>query len=147
MKYRDMTSEQKEMKKACVRKWQDENREKYREYQKKYQKELRNENREKYYEPRRKYQAIDVNSTGITKKHIRIRSRHILFKNHTKLPEYEIHHCFGYDDPNKFIYIPKTLHLQIHQLLRDKNIPADSDHWNIIRDIVNSCEAYTYIRA
>lgn len=89
----------------------------------------------------------DLNSNGIPKCNIRTRSRKILGKCHAKLPGYEIHHCFGYEDPNKFLYIPKSLHLKIHQFLRDNKIPADSDHWFAIRELVNSCEEYTYIRA
>ena len=114
------------------KKWRAEHREEYREYQRGYMK---------------KWKAEDLNNNGVTKNRIRHESGRILDNCHTKLPGYEIHHCFGYEDPNKFIYIPKSLHLQIHQLLRDKKIPADSDHWFAIRDLVNSCEEYTYIRA
>lgn len=94
----------------------------------------------------KEYKARDLNSNGVTKTSIRAQSRALLFKTHARLQEYQIHHCFGYEDPSKFIYIPRSLHYQIHQVLRDLNIPADSDHWNIIRDLVNSCEEYTYIR-
>lgn len=95
----------------------------------------------------RKRQVKDVNSKGITKNHIRVRSKRLLFKTHAKLTGYQIHHCFGYDDWKKFIYIPRSLHLQIHRLLRSLKIPAASEHWNVIRDLVNSCDQYTYIRA
>ena len=104
------------------------------------------EHREEHNERKRQYRNEDINDTGVTKHHIRCRSRLILYNSHAKLTGYEIHHCFGYEDPNKFIYIPKTLYTQIHQLLRDNNLHADSDHWNVIRDLVNSCEEYTYIR-
>lgn len=89
--------------------------------------------------------AKDLNSQGVTKNHIRTKSRIYLFSKHSKLSGYEIHHAFGYDDCTKFIYIPKTLHLQIHKLLRDNNISSDTNHWMSIRDLVNSCEQYTYI--
>lgn len=114
-----------------------------------YSARLRNrraEHKEEWNAYMRKKIAEDVNSVGVTKSHIRRRSRRILDRIHDKLQCYEIHHCFGYEDPNKFIYIPRDLHLKIHQLLRDNNIPVDSDHWNVIRDLVNSCEEYTYIR-
>lgn len=77
---------------------------------------------------------------------VRVRSRQILRKCHAKLPGYQIHHCFTYIDPNKFIYIPKSLHLKIHQLLKEKNILEYTDHWMAIRDLVNSSEEYVYIR-
>lgn len=105
------------------------------------------EHRDEYSERHRDFLQKDLNSYGENKGKIRLNSRRILFKTHCKLTGYQIHHCFGYEDPKKFIYIPKDLHIQVHELLRDKNIPADSDHWNIIRDLVNSCDQYTYIRA
>lgn len=89
----------------------------------------------------------DKNLKGQTKALIRTLSRNILFKKrkHTQLENYEIHHCFGYNDPAKFIYIPKKLHLEIHQLLRDLSVKSDSNHWDIIRNLVNDCNEYTYI--
>jgi hypothetical protein len=169
MKYRDMTLEQKEAKKARSRKYCADDREEYIQGIRKYcaehleehiqrirkyyaeHEEERIQRIRKYKEERiqhiRKYKANDVNSTGVTKTKIRTKSRYRLFKTHAKLLGYEIHHCFGYDDPSKFIYIPRKLHLQIHQLLRDKNVSAESNHWNTIRDHVTGCEEYTYVRA
>ena len=93
------------------------------------------------------YQMLDLNNNGTTKVSIRGRSSYILYKKrkHTKLENYEIHHCFGYDNPNKFIYIPKALHLQIHQRLRDQNISAEDVHFEQIKDLINECKEYTYI--
>lgn len=157
MKFRDKTPEQKKSHYASVKKYHDahrdelkerrrkhyaENRESLNEYKRKWRAEHREERRIR----KKKKRAEDVNSAGKPKSSIRRISRHILLDIHAKLPGYEIHHCFGYDDPNRFIYIPSTLHLQIHKLLRDNNIPADSVHWNVIRDLVNRCEEYTYIR-
>ena len=104
----------------------------YREYQKGYQKE---------------YRKKDLNSDGKTKDSIRFQSNKILFKQrkHTKLKDYQIHHAFGYNDPSKFIYIPKSLHYKIHQYLRDNNIDADSNHYDYIKHMINECEEYTYI--
>ena len=62
-----------------------------------------------------------------------------------EIKDYEIHHCFGYDDPSKFIYISKSLHIKIHQYLRDNNIDADSNHYDYIKHMINECEEYTYI--
>ena len=128
---------------ARRRKYRAERREKYNARLKKW----RDGHREECNARMRKVQSENLNANGVTKHNIRALSGKILAKCHTKLSGYQIHHCFGYEDPNKFIYIPKSLHLQIHKLLRDKNIPSDSDHWFAIRDLVNSCEEYTYIRA
>ena len=126
-----------------MRKRYSEHREERIEYQKKYNAE----HREEYKARMKKYYAEDLNKNGVTKQYIRFSSRRILEKCHSKLPNYEIHHCFGYEDPSKFIYIPRELHIKIHQLLRDKKIPAESNHWKNIAEIVNECENYTYIRA
>ena len=141
--------------------WIDKNKEDIKDYQKKYNIEHRvyhrNYNRkyrtehpelkESHKVHMKKYNKIDLNNNGITKVSIRNRSKYILHikRNHSKLENYEIHHCFGYDDPNKFVYIPKYLHLEIHQRLRDLNISADSNHYNVIVDLINSCQQYTYI--
>ena len=61
------------------------------------------------------YMKSDVNSFGVSKNNIRRKSRYILKKMNLNIPDYEIHHCFGYEDPSKFIYISKSLHLKIHQ--------------------------------
>ena len=118
--------------KEYMKAWRDSNLDKYRDYQKDYQ---------KYY-----YKS-DVNSLGQTKGSIRQKSKYILKKMNLKIPDYEIHHCFGYEDPDKFIYISKSLHHKIHQYLRDNNIDADTDHWMQIRDIVNDTDEFTYIKA
>lgn len=91
----------------------------------------------------------DLNSNGKTKVNIRVQSQHILFdkRKHSRIKGYEIHHCFGYDDPNKFIYVPRTLHNAIHQYLRDNNIDADSNHYKYIANLINECTEYTYISA
>jgi hypothetical protein len=119
-----------------------EQKERYKAKMRKYHREHRYELSESHKARQRK----DLNMQGKEKHCIRRMSSHILRKCHAMLPGYQIHHCFTYDDPNKFIYIPKSLHLRIHQLLRDDKIPADSDHWMAIRDLVNSCEEYLYIR-
>ena len=95
------------------------------------------------------YRKSDTNSIGQTKNSIRSRSKYYLFNvlKHSKLNGYEIHHCFGYDDYRNFIYIPKALHLKIHQFLRDNGISADSDHYNQIVHLIMECEEYVYIKA
>ena len=95
----------------------------------------------------KEYYKSDVNSFGKTKQSIRRKSMRILKKMHLHIPRYEIHHAFGYDDPSKFIYISKSLHLKIHQYLRDNNISADTDHWQAISHIVNSTYEFIYIKS
>lgn len=117
-----------------------------------YQKE-RYHNDSEYREYKRTYMKTlnqnDLNSNGKTKNSIRCQSSKILFKkrHHSRLKGYEIHHCFGYDDATKFIYIPKSLHTKIHQYLRDNSIDADSDHYKYIVHMLNECTEYTYISA
>lgn len=155
-----MTPDQKERFKAKQRKYNLEHREelragnharhkKFKSEHPEYREKCRERSRkyaQEHREELNKYHSRDLNSTGEEKRIIRSRSRHILFRSHSKLPGYQIHHCFTYDDPNYFIYIPRSLHLQIHRLLRDLKIPSDSDHWNVIKDLVNSCEEYKCIR-
>ena len=94
------------------------------------------------------YRKTDTNSIGVTKNTIRGRSNRYLFTilKHTKLKGYEIHHCFGYEDFKSFIYIPKELHLQIHQFLRDNGISAESNHYQQIAHLINEWDGYTYIK-
>lgn len=148
-----MTPEQKEAKKARASEYYAEHREEYKAYRRnnrdknrEYHRKYIAEHREEWNASMSKQRRDDINKNGVTKNYIRTQSNRLLFKIHSKIQGYEIHHCFGYEDPNKFIYIPKNLHNQIHRLLRDNNILADSNHWNVIRDLVNSYEGYTYIR-
>ena len=110
--------------------WFEAHKEHYKAYGKAYQKA---------------YLKSDVNSLGETKHSIRQKSQYILKKMNLNIPDYEIHHCFGYEDPSKFIYISKSLHLKIHKFLRDNKISADTDHWMQIRDIINDTDEFVYI--
>ena len=113
-------------------------------------KEERKEYKKTYYQAHKEYYKeytkSDLNSLGETKHSIRLKSQSILNQMNLKIPGYEIHHCFGYEDPSKFIYISKSLHLKIHQFLRDNKISADTDHWMAIRDLVNSTDEFMYIK-
>ena len=95
----------------------------------------------------RKYTKVNLNSAGKTKSNIRAQSNQILFRQrkHSRLKGYEIHHAFGYDDPSKFVYIPRELHVKIHQYLRDNGIAADSCHFDSIKHLINEYTGYTYI--
>ena len=121
----------KEQRKARMKEWQASHKEQVKAYQKVYKKA---------------YIKSDVNSKGQTKHSIRKKSQRILKKSGIKIPGYQIHHCFGYEDPSKFIYCSKSLHLKIHQFLRDNEIDVDKDHWMAIRDLVNSTNEFWYIK-
>ena len=141
---------------AKMKAWRQAHREERKAYRKAYNKAHREEQKayqNDYYkahrEERNAYHKSDTNSLGQTKQSIRLKSIRYLFNvlKHTKLKNYEIHHCFGYDDYRNFIYIPKSLHLQIHQYLRDNSIDADTDHYNKIVHLIIDCEDYVYIKA
>lgn len=134
-----------EEQKAYFKAYRQEHREEYKAYQKAWAKS----HREEYKAYKKSYSKSDTNSLGQTKQSVRLKSSRYLFNvlKHTKLNGYEIHHCFGYDDYRNFIYIPKSLHLKIHQYLRDNHIDADSDHYNKIVHLIIGCEEYVYIKA
>ena len=121
----------------------------HKEEKKAYQKEYDKAHIEEKKDYLKDYQKSDTNSLGQTKHSIRKKSYYYLFKvlKHTKLNGYEIHHCFDYDDYRNFIYIPKALHMKIHQYLRDNHIDADTDHYNKIVHLIIACEEYVYIKA
>ena len=112
----------KEQRKTTMKAWKELNKEKYNAYKKAYS---------------AKYYKSELNSLGKTKASIRSQSRRILKKMHVHLDGYEIHHCFGYDDPSKFIYCNREIHVKIHQFLRDNNIEADSDHYEQIKHLLD----------
>lgn len=116
------------------------------EERKNYEKAKKKAWREKHKEECRLYQKTDVNSLGKTKQNIRTKSQNILKQMNLHIDGYQIHHCFGYEDPAKFIYISKSLHLKIHQYLRDNNIKSDNNHWMQIRDLVNNSNEFIYIK-
>lgn len=148
----------KEEMKAYKKAWCEANKEQVKAYKKAYNqahkeerkasaKAWRESNKEHYNEYMNDYTKADVNSLGLTKNSIRKKSKNILKKMQLNIPGYEAHHCFGYEDPNKFIYISRALHLKIHQFLRDNNISASCDHWMQIRDLVNDTDEFVYIKA
>ena len=108
--------------KAYMKAYHESNKDKIKAYQNSYQKA---------------YYKSDLNSLGKTKQSIRIKSQRYLKKYGTKIHGYEIHHCFTYDDPTKFIYCSREMHLKIHKFLRDNNIDADTDHYEQIKHLLN----------
>ena len=85
----------------------------------------------------REYKMNDVNSLGNTKDSIRSKSKYYLKKYGNKIPGYEIHHCCSYTEPYKFIYCSKEMHSLIHSYLRQHNIEADSDHYDLIKHLLD----------
>lgn len=132
----------KDQSKAYHKAWQASHKEHYRNYQKGY-KEAHKDQANEYMKA---YNKSDVNSLGQTKQSIRKKSSRILKQMNLHIDGYEIHHCFGYEDASKFIYISKSLHLKIHKYLREHNIDASCDHWMHIRDLVNDTDEFTYIK-
>ena len=123
------------------------NKEQVKESKKAYYQTHKEQRREYMKEYMKAYQKADVNALGQTKNSIRAKSNQILKKLNLHIPGYEIHHCFGYEDPSKFIYISIELHRTIHQFLHDNNIDAASDHWMQIRQLVNGTDEFVYIKA
>ena len=136
----------KEQKKVYQNSYYQAHKEAYKTYMKAYYQSHREEVKEYMKAYMKAYYKSDVNALGQTKKYIRQKSWYILKQMNLNIPNYEIHHCFGYEDPSKFIYISKSLHLKIHQFLRDNKISADTDHWMQIRDIVNDTDEFMYIK-
>lgn len=124
-----MITDMKAYKREYNKAYYQEHKDKAKEYSKAYYQEHK--------EDRKAYQKADVNSFGKPKRNIRAKSRYYLQKNGTKIPGYEIHHCFTYDYPKKFIYCPIKLHNEIHKFLNEKGIKADTDHYEQIKHLLD----------
>lgn len=123
--------------KAANKAWYEAHKEHYRDYQKVY-KEAHKDQAKAYMKAYMKaYSKSDVNALGQTKQSIRQKSKRILKQMNLHIDGYEIHHCFGYEDPSKFIYCSIEMHRTIHQFLRDNNISADSDHYKYIEHLLD----------
>ena len=140
----------KEQVKARKKAYKQAHKEEVNAYMNSYMKAYRQAHKEHYRDYQRDYMKAysksDVNSLGQTKDSIRKKSRHILKQMNLHIDGYEIHHCFGYEDPSKFIYCSREMHRTIHKYLREHNIDASCDHWMHIRDLVNSTDEFTYIK-
>ena len=127
--------EHKDEQNSRCKEWNKEHKEEIKTYQKYYHKSYNRKDSGNTYGRLKEYLQIDDNK----KKHCtRQKSNQYLFKTlkHHKVSDYEIHHCFGYDDFKHFIYIPKELHQEIHQFLRDNGISTDSNHFIQIEHII-----------
>lgn len=102
-----------------------------------YHKNWREVHKEKCKAYAKSYISNDLNSLGKTKQSIRCKSQYYLIKYGKKIPGYEIHHCFTYDEPYKFIYCSKELHRLIHAYLKQHNIDADTDHYEYIKHLLD----------
>ena len=114
--------EHKEKLKARTRAYYQQHKEKIRAYMSAYM---------------RSYRKVDLNSMGFPKGNIRMISNIYLSKYGLKIPGYEIHHCCTYTEPYKFIYCSKDLHHRIHSYLREHNIDADTDHYDLIKHLLD----------
>lgn len=143
-----MTKDLKEYMKAYYKAYYQAHKEEKKNYRKAYyqaHKEEEKEHNKSYYQAHKEevnnyqkdYNKDDVNSSGQPKHLIRLQSRRYLSKQGTKIPGYEIHHCFTYDDPKKFIYCSKEMHQLIHSYLREHNIDADSNHYEQIKHLID----------
>ena len=130
----------KESEKAKLKAWKEANKERVKawceankEHVKAYMKAWCEANKEHV----KAYNRSDINSLGQTKESIRRKSRYYLNKYGTKIPGYQIHHCCTYIEPYKFIYCSKEMHLLIHAYLKQHNIDADSDHYDLIKHLLD----------
>ena len=124
--------------------WYEANREQRKQYHKDYyqsnkdkvkakKKDWREANKEQI----KAYNKADLNSLGQNKGLIRSKSQRYLKKYGTKIKDYEIHHCCTYTEPYKFIYCSKEIHRLIHAYLRAHNIDADSNHYELIKHLLD----------
>lgn len=123
----------KEARKASMKAWQESHKEQYKDYQKAY----REAHKDQVKAYMKDYKKADVNSKGQTKHSIRMKSLRYLKKYGTKIKGYQIHHCCTYDDPYKFIYCSIEMHRLIHAYLRAHNIDADSNHYELIKHLLD----------
>ena len=120
--------------KAYMKAYKQSNKERLKEYQKAYYQA----NKEECKDKAKAYIKSDVNSLGETKNSIRLKSNRYLKKYGTKIQGYEIHHCCTYTEPYKFIYCSREMHKIIHCYLRQHNISADSDHYELIKHLLDN---------
>ena len=129
-----------------------------------YKEQLRKERKEKHREYMREYMQVHFNTPEYKEyakqyarnytrdpEHKRLyncraASNRILRKLGIRVDGYEIHHCWGYDDPSKFVYIPRRLHRDIHIALNEAGIDAKNNHWDHIKDIIMNYKGFTLIK-
>lgn len=102
-----------------------------------YEKRYREANKIECAQYSQKYKAQDLNSLGQTKYSIRRKSQYYLRKYGKPIEGYEIHHCFTYNEPYKFIYCSRQMHRLIHSYLKQHNIDADTEHYEYIKHLLD----------
>lgn len=134
----------KEERKEYNKAWRAANKDKVKAYNKSYYQDnkdkcnaLNKEWRDSHKDERVAYKKSDVNSEGKPKEYIRCKSRYYLSKHGKKIPGYQIHHCCTYNEPSKFIYCSKEMHLLIHQYLQEHNIDANREHYEQIKHLLD----------
>ena len=142
--YRAYYQAHKEERKARSKAYRESHKEEIKEYKKAYNRANKEEQKARckaYYQAHKEewkaYNKADVNSLGQSKLSIRCKSQYYLKKYGTKIEGYQIHHCCTYNEPYKFIYCSKEMHLKIHQYLRDNNIESDSNHFEQIKHLLD----------
>ena len=89
---------------------------------------------------------VDVTADGTPRRNVRSSSKKYLKRfGIEKQKGYVIHHCFGYENRDKFVYLPVELHNEIHKFLRSKDIIADSNHYELIKDMLERSEKPTFV--
>ena len=134
----------KEERKAYMKAWRQSHKEERKAYMKVWYEAHKEHHKatmkaweQSHKEQRKEYKKADLNSLGQTKHSIRSKSWYYLAKYSTKIPGYQIHHCCTYNEPYKFIYCSKEMHLLIHAYLRQHNIDSDSNHYEYIKHLLD----------
>ena len=127
----------KEERKASVKAWYEANKEQVIAQKKAYYQAHKEKYKVYIKEYMKEYRKSELNSLGQTKGSIRSKSQCYLNKYGTKIPGYQIHHCCTYTEPYKFVYCSKEIHRLIHAYLRQHNIDADSNHYELIKHLLD----------
>jgi len=137
-------NKQKEQRKAYMKTYHEAHKEKIKAYYEAHKEEInayyktwREAHKEKCNTYAKSYISNDLNSLGQTKHNIRQKSQYYLIKYGKRISGYEIHHCFTYKEPYKFIYCSKQMHRLIHAYLKQHNIDADSEHYEYIKHLLD----------
>lgn len=89
---------------------------------------------------------VDVTSDGKPRRNVRATSKKYLKRfGIEKQKGYVIHHCCGYENPDKFVYLPVELHNKIHKFLRANNVIADSNHYDMIKNMLSESDKQTFV--
>lgn len=95
----------------------------------------------------KEYKTRDANSEGTLFSTIRIKSHKYLVNEleFEKIQGYQIHHCFTYDNEERFVYLPSWLHHKIHRFLKKNGISSNTDHYNEILPMMRESRVAVYL--